>query len=448
MPSIRRRSNNEVVQSYASLGPAIAVFEDRYNKRDFYLYNENWRIREATRTNLVDLTPFGLAPITDHFLHISKTDDPTTASLTVTYTESVEKGERDIQVQGRNLGRYLREFYPSVTNDNITELVSKITAHVRKAGVKFAITADEIVDMYRRSNSGSGTYSCMSGDNRWNYLPQNRHPCEAYGNSDLSFAYLERNGNVTARAVIWKAKKLFGRIYGDTAALKQILENLGYSYGSMNGATINAIPFTPRDDSRSNRSYYLAPYVDGAQVLFLSEDKTKFSCHDDGYRLDSDRVYSPGDSGYARFESYICAVTGAQLSSNNAWSIHSPIDGETVYIHLNNRRDPDYVWQSPDRDYSYALVPGMEWIETPTNGRVPLRYAESHMIRCVITGDYYRYGELVEVANEWMCYKAFLEHARRDSLTGRAYRIGDMTQDSIGNWWSVRSRRDNPTLFN
>jgi hypothetical protein len=79
------------------------------------------------------------------------------------------------------------------------------------------------------------------------------HPVRVYAGPDLQLAYLERNGDVTARAIVWPENKTYSRIYGDQVRLKDMLEDAGFSEGGIDGARLVR---------REYKGGFVMPYVD------------------------------------------------------------------------------------------------------------------------------------------------------------------------------------------
>src|SRR5262249_35481599 len=97
--------------------------------------------------------------------------------------------------------------------------------------------------------------SCMSGRAGDYHGPC--HPVRVYGAGDLAIAYLEQGDEITARALCWPAKLIYGRPYGDEHRLSAALEKAGYTYGhgtKLRGAKLLRI--------RSGDGF-VAPYIDG-----------------------------------------------------------------------------------------------------------------------------------------------------------------------------------------
>ena len=218
-----------------------------------------------------------------HFLHRSS-DKPEF----VAFTESAEKGEQDRQTRMR-AGAYLEKYFSdSLTSVDIAQWARIHAMQGEKLSlddVKIARSVDEIRDVYLH-----GPASCMS-ENSDHYHCHPHHPVDVYGDSDLGVAYVERSAEfhsakISARALIWPEKKIFGRVYptaerysgmhrqlasSEAFALIQALEAMGYSKGSFCGAQIRAIRISSRD------SDYVMPYLDGSYRVDLSSDEKHFT---------------------------------------------------------------------------------------------------------------------------------------------------------------------------
>jgi len=216
-----------------------------------------------------------------HFLHRSS-DKPEL----VAFTESAEKGEQDRQTRMR-AGAYLEKYF----SDKLTaydiakwaQIHAMQGAKLSPEDVKIARSADEIKHVYL-----NGPESCMSNESE-RYQSHPHHPTAVYGDSDLGVAYVERkaeyhSADISARAIVWPERKIFGRIYPtaerysgiarqlavqEVMALTQALEAMGYQRGSFNGAQIKAIHI---EDSE-----YVMPYLDGGYRVELSDDETHFT---------------------------------------------------------------------------------------------------------------------------------------------------------------------------
>lgn len=185
-----------------------------------------------------------------HFPHVSMSNKTMLA-----YTESSEKGARDIQTQIKP-GAYLAKFFGSVLSPGeITDFVNDWKRRYQECTLKFARTPAGIVHIYQNSPR-----SCMSGEAQEYHGRtadgEYHHPCEVYGlpHSDLTLAYLEGKNGVMSRCLVWEAKKEYGRIYGDPNLITRELHALGFKQTCFLGAKLGKILLDKR--------VYLMPYVD------------------------------------------------------------------------------------------------------------------------------------------------------------------------------------------
>lgn len=210
-----------------------------------------WEMRERWRLLNGDYTrvPWDgkLDPIPGHYVHISQRD-----ATKVSYTQNTDKGERDIQSPPQRPGRYLTQFY----KDKLTEQeIRRWATMIDRAGqVHFAKTPDEVEEVYI-----NGPSSCMSHNLSEFAAPE--HPSRVYGNSDIQIAYIyNSNGHISARCTVWPEKKRMGRIYGDECRLQDMLTEMGYSHGSLEGAKIRRIEVRERQ--------VVMPYLDAGGQTF------------------------------------------------------------------------------------------------------------------------------------------------------------------------------------
>jgi hypothetical protein len=200
-----------------------------------------------------------------HFPHVSMSNKSMLA-----YTESSEKGAKDVQTQIKP-GAYLSKYFSYVLSpDEIADLVRDWQCRYADCELKYARTPADIVRIYQ-----NGPRSCMSGAAdeysthvKGGYL----HPCEVYGQSeafhgDLTMAYLEGKNGISARCLVWEEKKQFGRIYGDSTLLYRELQALGYTQGVFNGARIAKIKV-----GTAKHQAFLMPYIDGWSYVMEQPD--------------------------------------------------------------------------------------------------------------------------------------------------------------------------------
>lgn len=197
---------------------------------------------------LVRLPWSSLAPITDHYAHCGFTD---AGEIAVSFYANEDHGELNRKTVMKP-GRYLTKFYPTLTGDEVRELVTVLD----KAGeVRFTDTQEGIEFVYT-----NGPRSCMS--HAADDYSSSIHPVRIYAAGDLQLAYLsaheigDNNFKASARALVWPAKKRIGRVYGDEQRLVPALEKLGYSRGSLKGAKLLRI-----EEGRGEG--FICPYIDG-----------------------------------------------------------------------------------------------------------------------------------------------------------------------------------------
>lgn len=142
-----------------------------------------------------------------HFAHVAKGDPSKLA-----FTESHAKGEADRQTvikPGRYLARY---FGATLSADEIRDLATEWAARAETLALRLATDEDEIERVYT-----DGPSSCMGHPAEHFGTPF--HPTRVYAAGDLAVAYLERGGEITARALCWPDRGVYARIYGDETRL-------------------------------------------------------------------------------------------------------------------------------------------------------------------------------------------------------------------------------------
>lgn len=228
---------------------------------------EAWRERELSRFDTGDYlqTPWEMAGYNyypEHYAHLSiKTPGM------IAYTKSDEHGVLDRQTSIKP-GRYLTQYYTDTLirelgyNPIRKALLDDWIAQCSDAVLKIAKTCDDIERVYI-----GGPTSCMDGKH-WqggNGMQSSEHPTRLYGypGSDLAVAYYGNIDHVSARCVVWPAKKRYTRVYGGAAVLLKLLHHAGYEKESIRGAKLPAV---------SDGDGWLMPYVDYIQYGSLSRD--------------------------------------------------------------------------------------------------------------------------------------------------------------------------------
>jgi hypothetical protein len=234
-------------------------FSEREHANNFHEVGDrmDWEAREYLRLQRQYASvpwDISLDRIPGHFAHIS-TQDPTK----VAYTPSEEYGKRNRKITLRP-GRYLKQFYPHLSDPVIANLVGDMGRDYAEYELGFAVTAEEIERVYTR-----GPSSCMS--KRRDVYMSCVHPVHVYGNSDLQLAYLrlKKEDRITSRALVWPEKKAIGRVYGDSLRIMKMLGDLGYTQEESDGSDLIGAKIRRIEDERYDDCLVM-PYIDGTQA--------------------------------------------------------------------------------------------------------------------------------------------------------------------------------------
>jgi hypothetical protein len=181
-------------------------------------------------------------------------------------------------------GRYLKKYFPDMSDDDIRTHSAKIIAG---SGLKFFSSSEDMFRIYRELLNNGVVESCMSKD-RWD-----RHPLDAYHESDVELAVMYEFGEPKARALYNKQNKHFPMIYGHWEKMKILLEQAGFKHATMCGAKINKIVI--------GHNRILMPYIDSKRPLNRSENKSTYvDVFDDYCIISDDGAYNANqyDNGY------------------------------------------------------------------------------------------------------------------------------------------------------
>jgi hypothetical protein len=297
-----------------------------------------WEIRERMRQdyNQYKLPPWSgkISTILGHYAHIS-TSDPTK----IAYTPSPQYGERNRKTVIRP-GRYLKQFYPHLSDPEIATLVGDMGRDYSEYDLKFAVTPDEIEEVYT-----NGPDSCMSKSA--SSYESSEHPVRVYGDSDLQLAYLslKKSERITARALVWPEKKRIGRIYGDELRLKKMLSDLGYTQASENGKDLIGAKFRRIHDGNWP-DHHIMPYIDGTQAYRIVDKNWLVisDCGDEaGYTHGLD-VDDPGGG-------YVCDCCEDRMRDEDAFTVHTSRRNEQTWCRNCYENSTSYC------DYSDVSIP-------------------------------------------------------------------------------------------
>ena len=303
------------------------------------------------------------------------------------YTKSVEDGEKDKQSLLRP-GAYLNKYFERVLIDyGVSErrLVEEFMRMYGPIDIKFAETEADILKVYEH-----GPSTCMNGK-QW---PGNIHPASIYAAGDLQVAYIgDLNGKVSARTLVWPAKKTHSRVYGDIARMTQGLARLGYVWGAPIGARLKRIElYKPKfqPGGQPPHGCFLAPYldkknqqggghlgvIDKGDHLIICEDN-EFGSHHAGQADGNTGTYVPREDEYPI---YTCERCGKEVR-----------EVVQVYAGPHNRdNDPeaecwcircyeDYSWRCEYSGHQYSN--DIPWVEVSNNYWLPY-YADMYALRC------------------------------------------------------------------
>lgn len=198
----------------------------------------------------------------DRFPHMSKKHDGKIA-----FTQNANKGQNDIQTT-MSIGRYLQKYHWYQLHSTI---IADLSALCGETGFSILTETDDIVSAFE-----NGPRSCMKEPGDFFHGTNGIHPTSVYGhgkygNSDLGLAILRRDGEITARCVVWPEKMLYNTIYGDRTRMLTEMANVlpKMQTGSMVGAKLNRIPV---DDT------YVCAYLDGESGVNVMKDYLEITC--------------------------------------------------------------------------------------------------------------------------------------------------------------------------
>jgi len=313
VPRSRRHAYMIMAQDRVSNGRWVipTVFRNEPDLMNLYHDYQSVQFSDGTeRMSLANL----------HMVHISEHPDKPDM---IAYTRSFEDGVRDRQVRIK-LGRYLAQTFGSkLSPQRIAELVAKHNEYQEeKIKWHIAMTPKRIVTVYLR-----GPNSCMSKDMSYYSGSIRVHPTYIYGAGDLGVAFIWRKGRITARALVWPKRKIYGRVYGDEDRMIRVLREAGYQSEWSHRQDNRDLANEERgfNDARllSIRDDYgdiVAPYIDGEYGVDVCSDFLLMTNYDPEYRCESVRGLVQ-DAG----------VTCDHCSDNaDADETHSTANGETI----------------------------------------------------------------------------------------------------------------------
>ena len=305
-------STNEIVVNDIESGKEAEEIAKRLTEETSYKHQPrrigkpdlNWRAREQDRFDSGEYikvpwhTERWASIHKDHFVHVAKGDPGKLA-----FTEDEAHGEDNRKTIQRP-GRYLRNYYGDhLSIDAIENWSRDFARKYEPSELQFAITEEDIERVYT-----NGPASCMTKSRTSYSCPG--HPVRVYAHSDLAVAYLAnvtKDNRVSARALCFPEKKVYGRIYGDDVRLCVALEREGFKRGDFTGAKLKRIPH------KTDKKRFVAPFLDGINSLV-----------DDGKNLIIDpngQIIFGGTDGYSNIV-HVCNNCDAPVAPNSLIRIY------------------------------------------------------------------------------------------------------------------------------
>ena len=350
-----------------------------------------WEVREKLR--FADGTygptpwhdePWYQAKHAEHFCHIS-----TEQAGKIAFTENSAKGQLDRQLV-MSPGRYLRRYFSGhLDNEAIEGWCARLSVQLQENALKITQDADEIEEVYV-----GGPGSCMSHDA--SDFDSFCHPARVYAGPDTALAYIGARDDARARSVVWPERKVYTSIYGDVSRLKLLLENAGFTKGSLNGARIRRL---------IDGGSYVVPYIDAGDDLAddgeylvigrgsIPSENTNGLGDRCWYCPRCDHDTSSHDIVFFRDGSseewcYNCFTDHSVFCAHNERSYS---DSETFITVRAGHDEHDVLEEDLEAFGAVYLEDRGEW------------WLESNCRRCDASGEWFHAEDLTEYHGEWLC---------------------------------------------
>lgn len=398
-----------------SIDPIPAYFsEPRPNPNEFRVRQtteEDWRLVCDWRfrahewemlqwAGVVSWFPRSHIALSKHFAHVAKSDPSKIA-----FVEDDAKGRAD-RITVMKPGRFLTKFFSDVlTPEEIGDLANRFIARSKPGTLHFAKTADEIERVYLE-----GPSSCMAHDA--SDYQSSEHPVRVYAAGDLQVAYIVR-GDITARAVVWPEKKIYGRIYGDADRLRPALEKEGYTEGYLTGARLLRI----EDDG-----YLICPYLDGDCTV-----------RDEGdYLVIGGDIDADSTSGLIEDYRISCECCGDRINPHRDDYSYVQVDrwgNQEVYCSHCEENRTVYC------EHEEITVPEDDAVDLADGTFVSKWYFNDNGAMCEGNGENYLDVDMIELADGTLWSKDYFEdHGAMCGVTGEPQPIAEMICDDELGW--------------
>lgn len=316
--------------------------------------------------------------------HVPTELDPANKAR-VAYTQSVDKGERDLQTV-TSLGKYLKSHFALLPDHAIRDLVASAST----SGMKFVHTTAEMLYHLHR-----GPGSCMVwGDND----PDN-HPYRTYDPKYGWHLCVHTDGDDTigrALCCVDGSEKFYVRTYRKTSGSSSRDENMeawlaeqGYVHrDGWDGCLLSFLPGI-------RGSEFLAPYLDGNEK------------HVDTTRIDGKQALRITDDG-----EYECCNTNGTPDERNALTCDSCSDrmSEDDGYWIGRNADVQVCEYCRDEYYCYAYGRNRDQYYVHQDDTVYVEsqgehYHDSYLgdngIICLENGEYEHVDNAVEIDGDW-----------------------------------------------
>ena len=268
------------------------------------------------------------------------------------------KAKQNFHATSIRPGRYLKKYFPEMTDDEIRIAANKVD---QVSELRFLPNATDMIDVYLQLASTGIVNSCMSKD-KWNV-----HPLMAYDRSDVQLAVLYQYGSPIARALVNILTKQYPIIYGQWERMEPILQNAGYTHGSLHGAKIKRVPH-PNNPNRlalpyidahrnHNREMNKCSHVHIYDDYLLIDDHggIKANRYDEGYIYDDDDLPTDEDEGDDMRECDHCGAVYHEddanyVEDNDAYICDDCYHNATYVVYT--ARGGEFLTLSPER-YTY-----------------------------------------------------------------------------------------------
>lgn len=390
--------------------------------------SNTWKAREALKMTDGTYTPLPWADepwfkdeqITrHHYAHVSLED-----AGKVAFTRDDAQGRRNVRTR-MSAGRYLNEFFQYALACQPRKETGGVNVHGQKVTVDalnwhartfttqyggadqllFATTGEDMVEVYT-----NGPQSCMSYA-ACDLASDPHHPAQVYAAGDLHLAYIKSvEGNITARALVWPAKMLLGRIYGDEVSLQAALSELGYPRQDnycLNGAKIKRIPFGEG---------FLMPYIDGSRTFGrITGDTEHFKIGgSESGEFTNGLSYDPDENQCE------CDRCSARMDEDETYSVLVS-RRDTASWCMDCYENETFVCDYSSNTYSLSDVHYTELAD----GNLVADYYLSHYGECALTGDWYSNNDLSPYMDG------------DDLVCEAAIEDNDLVADEDGHYWKA-----------